>query len=104
MMQFEAFRNPISTARRAYPFLLVLQADWISEVRERIVAPMVARESMRVATVKLTPIVPIDGREYLVMVPALTSVRASDLRESIGSFASEREALLAALDYLFFGL
>jgi toxin CcdB len=103
MMQFEGFRNPISAARRAYPYLLVLQADWISEVQERIVAPVVPRESTQVATVKLTPVVAIDGREYLVLVPALTAVRARDLRESIGSFASERDALLAAIDYLFFG-
>jgi len=103
-MQFEGFSNPIPAARHAYPYLLVLQADWIEDMPERIVAPVVPRDSMRLDAVKLTPIVVIDGREHAVMVPALTAVRARDLRESIGSFAAERDTLLAAIDYLFFGI
>ena len=103
-MQFEAFINPVTAARRAYPFVLVLQSDWASNVKERIVAPVARREGIRPMVLKVAPIITIDGSEHLVLVPALTGVRARDLRDSIGSFASERAALLAAIDYLFFGI
>lgn len=103
-MQCEGFINPISAARRVYPYVLVLQSDWATDSPERIVAPVVPRERMRSNALRVTPIITIDGAEHLVLVPALTGVRARDLRDSIGSFASERQALLAAVDYLFFGI
>jgi hypothetical protein len=53
---------------------------------------------------QVTPVISIEGSEHLVLVPALSGVRTRDLRASIGSFAADRQALLAAIDYLFFGL
>jgi toxin CcdB len=103
MMQFEGFINPITAARASYPYVLVLQSDWVSGVPDRIVAPVVPREFLPHAALAATPMITIERIEHLVLVPALMGVRARDLRESIGSFASERNALLAAIDYLFFG-
>jgi hypothetical protein len=102
-MQFEGFINPIHAARRVYPYVLVLQSDWAADFQERIVAPIVLRDQMQATSLKVTPIVVIDGSEHLVLVPALAGVRTRDLRDPIGSFASERSSLLAAIDYLFFG-
>jgi hypothetical protein len=104
MTQFEAFINPITAARRVYPYVLVLQSDWALDFPERIVAPVVPRAVMPHTALTATPLITIGRTEHLVLVPALMGVRARDLRESIGSFASARDALLAAIDYLFFGL
>jgi toxin CcdB len=103
MRQFEGFINPIAAARPVYPYVLVLQSDWASDFQERIVAPVVPRAQIRPTPLKVTPLITIDRSEYLVLVPALSGVRTRDLRVSIGSFASDRQALLAAIDYLFFG-
>ena len=53
---------------------------------------------------RLTPIIAFDGSEHVVLVPALMGVRTRDLGERRGSIASARSELLAAIDYLFFGV
>jgi hypothetical protein len=40
MAQFDVFVNPISQARRAYPYVAVLQSDLAEAGPERIVAPL----------------------------------------------------------------
>jgi hypothetical protein len=53
---------------------------------------------------RITPIVALDGTEHMVLVPALTGMRSRDLTERYGSVAESRSELLAAIDYLFFGV
>jgi hypothetical protein len=43
MTQFEVFPNPVTRARRSYPFVVVLQADVAEDGRERAVAPVAPR-------------------------------------------------------------
>jgi toxin CcdB len=104
MSQFDVFANPIIAARRAYPLVVVLQSDFAQDVREQIVAPLVPSQSMPKAVSRLTPIVVVNGAKHVVLVPALTGVRSRDLPERLGSIASARSELLAAVDYLFFGV
>jgi len=104
MSQFDVFENPITRARRAYPFLVVLQADIANASHERIVAPLVARARLSTALGRLTPIVKIDGEQYVVLVPNLVAVRVADLRAVRGRLTAHRTELVAALDYLFLGV
>jgi CcdB protein len=53
---------------------------------------------------RLTPIVALDGAEHVVLVPALTGLQARDLKERSASIAASRSELLAAIDYLLFGV
>jgi hypothetical protein len=50
---------------------------------------------------RLTPIVVVEGSEYLAIVPALAGVRTRDLAELSASLESARSELLAAIDFLF---
>jgi CcdB protein len=52
----------------------------------------------------LTPIVSIDGDEYVVLVNGLTTLSARDLTKRSGNLRAHRDALLAAIDLLFFGI
>jgi len=104
MAQFDVFVNPIAAARRAYPFVAVLQSDLVREAHDPIVAPLVPRQSMSKIAGRLTPIVAFQGTEHVVLVPALVGVRSSNLAQPRGSIASSRNELLAAIDYLFFGV
>src|SRR5258708_34580827 len=40
VVQFDVFVNPIAAAGRHYPFVVVLQWDFVDGARERIVAPL----------------------------------------------------------------
>ena len=104
MAQFDVYVNPISAARRPYPFVVAMQSDFARDTRDQIVAPLVPREAMPKIASRLTPIVVVQGSEYVALVPALTGMRSRDLVELSCSLVSARSELLAAIDYLFFGL
>ncbi|HEX4240782.1 MAG TPA: CcdB family protein [Steroidobacteraceae bacterium] len=104
MIQFDVFQNPITRARTAYPLVVVLQSDATSSRRNVIVAPLVPSTALAKVAGRLTPIVSIDGQKWVVLVPSLAGVRGPDLGKFTGSLAGARDALLAAVDFLFFGV
>jgi toxin CcdB len=104
MAQFDVFVNPIPSARRAYPFVVVMQSDIAHNASDQIVAPLVPKSSMPKGAGALTPLVAVEGREHVVIVPRLSTIRSRDLTMSQCSIAAARRDLLAAIDYLFFGV
>jgi toxin CcdB len=104
MAQFDVFVNPIVSARSAYPYVVALQSNFAQSSTDQLVAPLVPRGSMPTITGRLAPIVLIDGSEHLVLVPKMTGMRSRDLAKCHCSVASARTELLAAIDYLFFGV
>jgi|GEM_PF-1323847 len=104
MAQFDVFVNPVAAMRRAYPLVVTLQSDIADNPREEIVAPIVPSRLMATIGSRLTPTVEVNGSDHRVLVPALTGMRSRDLTERRGSIAAARGDLLAAIDYLFFGI
>lgn len=104
MSQFDVFENPITRARRAYPFVVVLQADLADTGRDRIVAPLAPRARLSGSVGRLTPHVKIANVEHVLLVPSLAAVPAADLRELRGQLTPYRDEIVAALDYLFLGV
>jgi toxin CcdB len=104
MAQFDVFVNPISAAQKAYPLVIAMQSNLAYDATEQIIAPLAPSDSLRKAVGRLTPTVDINGKAYVVFVPRLRAVPTRDLARSIGSAAQSRSDLLAAIDFLFFGL
>lgn len=104
MPQFDVFTNPITRARRAYPFVMVLQSDLAETGRERIVAPLAPRARLTGSAGRLTPHVKVSGVEHVVLIPSMTAVATDDLRDLRGQLSSYRDGIVAALDYLFLGV
>jgi toxin CcdB len=104
MAQFDVFVNPLSIARRAYPFVVVMQSDLAYNASDQIVAPLAPKVAMNKGAGPLTPMVSVNGADHVVVVPRLTAIRSRDLTESRCSIAGARRDLLAAIDYLFFGV
>jgi toxin CcdB len=102
--QFDVFVNPIAAARRHYPFVVVLQSDFVAGGREQIVAPLVPRRSLSAIAGRLTPIVVVKSSDLVVLVPALAGVRRVDLKERVAALSGARTEILAAIDLLFFGV
>ncbi|HLT02435.1 MAG TPA: CcdB family protein [Geminicoccaceae bacterium] len=103
MRQFDVLDNPIARARRALPFVAILQSDLAETGRDRVVAPLARRGDMPDLAGRLIPIVRVAGEDYALLVPSLTALPAQDLRNVVASLADDRERILAALDYLFIG-
>ncbi len=104
MAQFDVFSNPIATARGAYPFVMVLQSDFAANAREQIVVPLVQRNAIACVTGRLTPAVNVNDAEFVALIPALTNLTSRDLGKPIASLLGSRTEILAAIDYLFFGV
>jgi toxin CcdB len=104
MKQFEVFDNPVAAARRAFPFVAVLQSDQADIGRNRIVAPLVPRAQMPGTVGRLAPHVGVSGTEHVLLIPSMTALRAADLQMSRGDLSAHRAEIIAALDYLFLGV
>jgi hypothetical protein len=102
--QFDVFVNPVPQARRAYPYVAVLQSDLAETGLERIVAPLVPKARLPGTMGRLTPHVRISDIEHVLLVPGLAAIAARDLRELRGHLGAHRETIVAALDYLFLGV
>jgi toxin CcdB len=102
--QYDVFENPIPRARRAFPFVTILQSELADTGRDRIVAPLVARTRMPRVSGRLTPIVKVLGVEHVLLVPRMAPVAVTDLRAMKDQLGSYRNEIVAALDFLFLGV
>jgi len=104
MSQFEVFANPVTRSRASYPFVVMLQADVARGGRERAVAPVAPRVAFPVVAGRLTPIMAIEREEFVLLVTSVTTIPAQSLGRPVTSVADRRDDILAAIDYLFFGI
>lgn len=104
MNQYDVYDNPIPGARRAFPFVALLQSDIADTGRERMVAPLVPRERIPGAVGRLTPIVRILSTDHLLLVPQMSSITVNSLRDPKDRLTDYRDAITAALDFLFLGV
>ena len=104
MTQFEVFANPVARARANYPFVVMLQADVARSGRERAMAPVAPRAAFPVVAGRLTPIMAIERDEFVLLVTSVTTIPVQSLGRAVASLADRRDDILAAIDYLFFGV
>jgi toxin CcdB len=103
MHQFDVLHNPIPRARRALPFVVILQSDLAETGHDRVVAPLAPSAALPTLAGRLIPIVKVKNQHYALLVPSLTALPVTDLRQVVASLAEDRGQILAALDYLFIG-
>ena len=103
-MQHDLFANPNPRSRRAFPFIVVLQAD-IAEGDSRLIAPLAPQVGpLASAASRALPIIDHDDKRYAVTLPLISSMPRHQLKTSVGSLASYRADITRALDWLFFGI
>jgi toxin CcdB len=102
MAQFDLYRNP---RRGMFPILLDVQSDLLSQLATRVVVPLMTtkRYGARPIT-RLNPTVTLGKSEYVLVFQELAAVPGSALRERVGTLATRRTELVAALDLLFTGI
>lgn len=102
--QYEVFENPIPRARRAFPFVSILQSDLADTGSDRIIAPLVPCARISGVVGRLMPIVKVLGVDHVLVVPRMVPVTAADLRAAKDSLSGYRNEIVAALDLLFLGV
>jgi toxin CcdB len=104
IMQHDLYANPNPRSRRAYPLVVVLQAD-VAEGETRLIAPLAPHVGpFASAASRALPLIDHDDKRYAVTLPLISSLPRNQLRNAIGSIASHRDDITRALDWLFFGI
>lgn len=106
MRQFGVYRNRNAHTRALYPLLLNVQSDLIEETGTRVVVPMVPvqRGKRPPAISSLAPVVDINGKAHVLVVPLLAAAEVADLGAHETDLSNDRSIILAALDLLISGI
>jgi toxin CcdB len=89
--------------RRNFPFVIVLQSDRAASVGSLIVPPL-EQSHGAFAQSRIHPAVEVDGVPYVVLCERMAAVPLTTLGRVVGSGASSRYEIAAALDVLFTGI
>lgn len=105
MTQFDVFRNPSTTTRKHYPYLVDIQSPYLEELATRIVIPLGMASLLKNTAMKgLTPEVTFHDEKLLLLTPQISSIAKRQLKEPIGSLSHLRDELMNALDFAIFGI
>ncbi len=100
MAQFDIYRG----RGEGVDFLLDLQDEMLENLSTRVVAPLALPETVGTPMKTVNPRISVGGTDYILLVHLLAAIPASSLGEPVGSAASQRDAIVAALDLLFTGI
>jgi len=103
-MQLDVFPNPLVRARRAFPYVVHLQADISALGSDRIIAFLAAKAHYGPSGSRLMPVVQIAGRDYVLLMPSITNVPVTELRTPIGNLNAFRDQIVDAIDWTFLGI
>ena len=84
--------------------LLDVQADLITRMVTRVVAPLLPAETAPIAIGRLNPIFEIDGKRDVLFPQLISAVAQSSLSHPIGSLRNRSDEIAGALDMLLYGL
>lgn len=105
MAQFTVYRNRNPGTKAEYPLLLDVQTDLLDELTTRVVVPLTrAAGLMRRPIRNLMPVVTVDGEEYVALTQDLAGTDKSSLGPRVASVIEQRDAIVAALDFLVTGV
>jgi toxin CcdB len=104
MARFDVYPNPGAHASTT-PYLLDVQSDLLDGLDSRMVIPLRSLEhfaKVKLPT-RLTPVIHISGRDYLLETPKMGAVPSRLLKNSVASLSGLHDQITSALDFLFHG-
>ena len=105
MPQFSVYRNPNPDSKAATPFLLDVQSDLIADLSTRVVVPLCPALAIKGKLIQtLTPVVKIDGKNYVLLIPQLAGISKKQMGIKVADLAHHRGEIVAALDLLITGI
>ena len=105
MPQFALYRNRNPASRTRFRLLLDIQSDLLEGLATRVVVPLALARAARVRPMRtLTPILKFEGKEFLMLTPQVTGIPTRELGPVAGDLASDRDKIIAAVDFLLSGI
>jgi len=105
MSQFGVHKNKNPKSKAAYPYLVDVQSDLLSDLSTRLVAPLAKLTALRKKPIRdLTPVVEVAGAKYLMLTPQLAGVAVNELGPIVGDVKAHRDEIVAAVDFIITGV
>jgi len=104
MARFEVRANLNRATRGQVPYLLELQADMLSALDTRLVAPLVPATEFGPAATRLNPEFRIGSRNLVMDTALMAGVPKKLLGERVASLADRSVDILGAVDFLVSGI
>ena len=104
MARFDVYPNPGAHASTT-PYLLDVQSDLPDRLESRVVIPLRSLDHFAKVQLpaRLTPVLNIQGQDFLLETPKMGAVPLRVLKTPVGSLLAEQARITAALDFLFQG-
>jgi toxin CcdB len=104
MAQFAVYRNKNTRTKAIFPLLVDVQSDLLEDLQTRVVIPLAKVSALSKNPLsQLTPVFKLEDEAYVLLTPQLAGVARTELGTMGGSLAEQRDAILAALDFLVTG-
>ena len=99
------YQNKNSLSNKAFPLLLDIQTNLLDSLQTTVVIPLKKLESNKNKVLtQLTPIVNIEGIDYLILTPQLAGIQRKELGKTVADIEHARTEILNALDFLLTGI
>lgn len=85
-------------------YLLDCQAEVLQHLNTRLVVPLLPSDETVKPARHLNPIFALDGVDHILVTQFAASIPVEELEQTSGSLATERYAVLNALDFLITGI
>ena len=105
MAQYDIHRNPDARTRGAMPYVLELQADLLSDLDTRVVAPLVVASLYKGAVPRLNPSLIVEGVAHVLLSQQLAAIPKRVLTgPPVINVADKSYEITAAVDFLVTGI
>ena len=103
MAQFDVCLNANPDGAGAIPYLLEIQSDLLEPVSTRVVVPLALLSERGRPATHLNPTFQIEGEQVVMITEQIAGIPKRILGEKVLSLGSERDQIMAAVDFLFRG-
>lgn len=105
MAQFDVYKNPSRNTQKAYPYIVDIQHELISDLATRMVIPLGRLSHFKNEQMQgLTPDIEYEGEKLLLLTPQIASMPSSQLKDPIGSLSHFRDEIVASIDFAITGI
>lgn len=105
MAAFDIHANPEPRTRGALPYVIELQADLLSDLNTRLVAPFAPAQHYRGAVPRLNPVIDIEGEPHVLLIQQMAALPKRALAApALANAEAHRDNIIAAVDFLVTGI
>jgi toxin CcdB len=103
MSQFDIYRNNNLSLREFVPFLMDVQADVLSGLSTRMVAPLEILKAGAAPVERLTPVFEVEGHRVVLLPMEMAGISIERLGPPITNLACHRDRIFGAIDFFLHG-